>query len=672
MNAQTISCTAQKVSSPQSGSAPDRASPAGGFQAGAVRRALLASLLFLLCVGVDMAGAFRLEPSNVLLSYDIVATDLQGPAGMAIHPHDGLLYVVERNANRIARIRDTALERVVDRDFVVDDDLPDWALAMGRDKDFWTDSQLRAPTDIAFDRHGNMVVAESGQGGRLLEFHYFEQRYLSSRVVLTPWMHGDHSFVGVTFDRDDRLYLTARRARVDTALPTGSALLREVNGDWWMADYGPFSEFASPVVDERGRFLILVDQRSADIVWYERAGQFAIGAMTDLLGIRSAALLSDGTTLAVFEQADGTWSLVTIDPETEVLHEWIGGLPAVGGLCVDPRTDELYLSLSEEGHIARVRRLNPPEPYQPHALEWMLARFRIRYALPPPQWPEFFKRFIHDIGVVEPIDDRTQARSAERRSLTLPEFAEALPLIAARASVTPHPDDPPVDDPIEEIGFVLFLPNKSMFKDGTLTPSVSLFRATHASGRIAYTRFLGGNPMQMLDPQADWDDAPMALVAFPSGFQALDSPFAEEGHVRVYFIGMGIGPDYHILLHQGDPRRGEMLVEGLDGRKTRYRLETFSEAPEAGGHSLLVADARIELPGWRPLADYPLVWTVVLTEPTDMNLRHSMPLDEIFAHDVRVTRSVALPFERRLPRRDLEWRRRLILNAAGYWSSAHF
>ena len=90
------------------------------------------------------------------------------------------------------------------------------------------------------------------------------------------------------------------------------------------------------------------------------------------------------------------------------------------------------------------------------------------------------------------------------------------------------------------------------------------------------------------------------------------------------------------------------------------------------GHTLLVADARIETPGWRPLADYPLVWTVVVHEPIDLNLRHSIPLQEMFAHDVRVATSYAPVFERRTPRRDLEWRRRLILNAAGRWSSAHF
>ena len=640
-------------------------------RAGTTLLIAVAATLSLVWTAVDSAWAFRLEPSNVMLSYDIVATDLQGPAGMALHPRNGLLYVVERDANRVVRIRDKNVERVVDQGFEVDGDLPDWALAMGRDTAFWTESRLRAPTDVAFDARGDMVIAESGEGGRLLEFHDLEQRYTSSRVVITPWMHGEHSFVGVAYDQDDRLYLTARRARADTALPTGSALLRETDGKWWMVDYGPFSEFATPVVEPRGRFLILVDRRSADIVWYERSGQLAIGSMTDLLGLRAAAVLSDGTTLAVLEQQDGTWSLIMIDPEAEMLHEWLGGLPPIGGLCVDPRTDDLYLSLIEDGQVARVRRMNPPED-PPHALEMMLTRFRIRYALPPSQWPEFLKGFIHDIGVVEPIDDRKEARSAERKSLTLPEFAEALPLIAAKARVTPHPDDPPVNDPITEISFVLLLPNKSMFKDGTLTPSVSLFRATHESGHKTWTRFLGGNPQQMLDPEADWDDAPMALVAFPSGFQALDSPFAEEGHVRVYFVGMGLGPDYHILLHQADPTRGEMLVESLGGRKTRYLLETYPEPPDAGGHSLLVADARIETPGWRPLADYPLVWSVVLHEPTDLNLRHSIPLEEMFAHDVRVAKTYAPPFERRLPRRDLEWRRRLILHAAGYWSAAHF
>lgn len=617
------------------------------------------------------AHALRLEPSNVMLSYDVVAVGLEGPAGMAVRPQDGLLYIAERDAGRIARVRDKTVERVVESGFEVDSNLPDWALAMGRDAEFWREPRLREPSGVAFDSNGAMFVAEAGVGGRLLEFPPFEGRTTSCRVLSNPWMHGDYAYGGLAIDTKDTLYLTARRSRTDTALPTGSALLREAEGQWWMVDYGPFSEFAAPVVDTEGRFLLLVDRRSADVVWYHRDQQLAIGSMTDLEGLRHAAVLSDGTTLAALEREDGTWSLVVLDPQIDVLREWVGGLSAIGGLCVDPRTDEVYIALANEGQVARVRRMTAPQGTD-NALDAMYARFRIEKALPPPVWPEFFKTFIEDTGVVEAINDRKQARSPERKSLTLAEFTQAIPLIAGKAKATLLDGQAPVADPVTEVSFVLFLPNKSMFKDGTLTPSISLFFAEHQSGHKTWTRFLGGNPQQGLSPEADWEKAPMALVSFPSGFQALDSPFAEPGHVRVYFVGMGLGPDYHILLHQADPTRGEMLVEGLDGKKARYRLETYGEKAEAGGQTLLVADSRIETPGWRTLAEYPLVWTIVVDEPANLNLRHTIPMEEMFAHDVRAGTSFASVFERKAPRKDLEWRRKLILNAAGRWPSTHF
>ena len=631
-------------------------------------RALLFVTLVMLATVAQ--AVVRLEPSNVMLAADVVAMGLQGPAGMAMDPLSGDLYVAERDGNRISCIRSKEVHVGLDHAFEIDTALPDWAVGMGRTEEFWTEARLRSPVDVSFDRNGVMYVAEAGIGGRLVRFDPGEVPFRTGQIVSTPWLHGDYAYTGIVIDRHDRMFLTARQSRKDTVLPSGSALVRDEEGAWWMMDYGPFSDFAAPVVDADGEFVVLCDRQGADICWYDYAGQVNIGVLEQLYGVRHIAVTQGGCTLATLEKADGSWSVIEVDPNAAVLREWIGGLTALGGMYIDPVSGAVYLSLAAEGKVLRLQRTDVVAAQ--NKLKLMRMNFLRERDLPPTRWPKFFRSFMEELAVIEPIDKRSEARDGVRRSLTLAEFTQAMPVIAGKAAATLLPDQGAVDDPIVDVSFAMFMPNQSMSRRGTLAPSISLFCVRHRSGVKRTTRFMPTRFGQDVQEDMAWEDAPMAFVSFPTGFEAQRSPLADSDMVRVYFLGMGLGPDYHIDLPRLFGGDGLLVVERRDESKVRYRLDPYPEDMEAGGTSVLVANNRIRTPGWYSVSDYPVIWNLVIDQPASLNLRHSFPMEDFLAQEVNLGLRLADSFERTSDREDLRWRRDIILQSAARWGDVHF
>ncbi len=88
---------------------------------------------------------------------------------------------------------------------------------------------------------------------------------------------------------------------------------------------------------------------------------------------------------------------------------------------------------------------------------------------------------------------------------------------------------------------------------------------------------------------------------------------------------------------------------------------------------MLVANNVVKSPGWFAVADYPVVWNIVVDEPASLNLRHSFSMDDFLAHDVQLGGGqVARAFEKTAEREDLRWRREIILQSAARWTDLHF
>ncbi|MBU1692938.1 MAG: hypothetical protein KKC51_03130 [Verrucomicrobia bacterium] len=623
-----------------------------------------------LAVRPGLVPALRLETSRELLAVELEALGLQEPGGLAADPLYGEIYVAERGAHRISLIRDKQSFPVIEGRFAL------VANKQGTPKF----SELDSPCSIAFDAEGRLYVAESRGPARLLRFDPLYEGLRQASVIITPWYEAPQVCTSVTADRDGRLFVTMQNRDQRVVTIFGTVMMRDLKGHWRLVDYGPFADFANAAVDPEGRTLVVGERRNADVSWYDARRQVELRSLEKMEGLRHLAVLSDGTTLASLHRTDGTWSLAEVDGLSGIVWEWVGGLGEIGGLFAHPKTGDVYVALTGEGKIMRVRRLEPrgKPPLTGTPVGRMIRAFELENAIPPPEWPEFFRTFIERLGLVRAVNEHTPRDSARARPhdgipLTIAEFAAAVPVVAAKVRARLVGPDSLESDPVEELSFLLFYPNRSMLTRQTMAPSLSLFWARHRSGRITRSQFLPNKQGHELSEDLSWEELPEMLVSFPAGFYAPDTDLSENNSLlRVYFLGMGLGPDYWIDLDRDDISRSRMVVEKINGKRVDYLLEPYLESPSAGGHTVLVAGLKEVDMGWHDLGQEQIPWKIVLSESPAVRTRHAVDMGTLRTTPMPTQPAMADTYTPQflLPVTDLS--RRLVLRAASRWATEAF
>ncbi|HBA82670.1 MAG TPA: hypothetical protein DCZ95_01125 [Verrucomicrobia bacterium] len=635
-------------------------------------------VLFCWLSSLRLADGLRLEPSKEILSAEVVAVGLSGPAGLAIDQRTGLLYVAEREAGRISMIRDKAAIPVLTDPFQVNDDIPAWAFSVDRTVAFWTEPRFRAPVGLAFDHSGKIYVAEAGHGGRLLSFEPLSDGLKMARAVPTPWIETSYGYTSVAVDEKGRVYTTAQESESGAILSFGSVLVREPDGIWWMIDYGPFAEFSNVSLDSKGSMLVVGEFRGADVGWYDTERQVEVGSMRRVDGLRHTVLLPDGTTLVSLIRDDGTWSVVEVDPLSQNVSEWVGGLTEIGGLTAHPKTGDLYVSLLKEGRVMKFHRLNPQLVADEDKLAMITRAFELEKALPPKEWPDFFRQFIDKLGVIRTVDQRYLDDTAAKMSLakvplTIGEFSAVVPVIAAKVKATLLSAPELEPDPIEEVDFLLFYPNQSVLTQRTIAPSISLFKARHRSGKVVQTRFMPNKAGTSIDENMTWDHMPEVLVSFPSGYYAPDTGLSEQGLVRVYFLGMGLGSDYWIDIQRIHKEKSRMRVETMTGKKLEYKLEPFQSLGKDGSESVLVAGIKAVDMGWFKVGEVPVLWNLINGEGRPFKFKHGIKLADMSGLSLPTEASTAVASaSRQMSNEEVGMYRRLVLRATSRWSKSGF
>ncbi len=624
-----------------------------------------------------------LKQTAEVLSTEVIAAGLHGPAGMATDPKTDRLFVAERMGNRVSVVARTKSAPVLEGEFIIHDEFPAWALPAESDPARWQEPRLREPADLCFDEEGHLFIAEAAAAGRILKFDPLYDGLLYARILGTPWMDHHHGYTGVTIDRKGRLFAVSHRARHPRAMPFGAVLMRDAEAEWRLIDFGPTAHFSNPALGKDGTVLVVAEENRQDVAWYDTFREMEMRGVEGLPGVEHVAVLPDGVTVASIERSDGTWSVVEADPLNRTLIEWVGGLGRIGGLHAHPRRGDVYVSLYEEGKILRVKRLHKTARNRPDILDQLAQDFEMERTLPPRQWPKFFRDFITRLGVIQPANPAPASGggggggfgagdTGAGRSMTLQEFSTAIPVVAARLRarlLSPAELEP---DPIEEINFVIFNPGRSTVTKGTIAPSISLFRAERQSGRVTRTRFLPNEAGTPITEDMDWSSLPDVLVSFPSGYYAKPSPQTDPALVRAYFLGMGLGSDYWLDIHRTNPEESMMVVEKADGTKLEYFLEPYDEDALAGGQSILVAGVKVARQNWPDLGTMPVVHQVALAGGPEVRLKHMLPPDQL---DVRTAEHIGIEAEalRASEResapapRELSFRRRVLLRAASRW-----
>ncbi len=644
------------------------------------------------------APALRINDAGQTFVAETVGSDLVAPAGLAVDPITGRLFVAEKGANRISLLNERARVTVLDQGFTIVSPMPAWALSSTATTARLREPVLRTPEDLDFDRQGRLYVAEGGVHGRLLRFEPFIQGALVASILFTPWSGMPYSYGSVAADNLDRIFVTARKTPGAT-LVFGSVMMCDARGCWFVAGYGPFADFSNVAVDATRSALVVGERRRGDLHWFDPERQAELAALEHLDGLRHVEFWMDGRTLATICREDGTWSLLLVEPLAGTVSELVGGLGPVGGIAVHPYSGEIYITQSEAGTVLRLRPAGEAveEVTGDDYVTQLNRAFEIKHSLPPREWPSFFKSYIDSLDIVDPVDPMpgggtpgtvppaTQPETAadatedslledalthdppRRIPMTLEELVSLVPIAAAKFKAEPMGTNAPAGDPIAEVSFLIFHPNQAQLLQKATVPSVSLFRATHRSGSEAYTKFMPNKDGHILRDDTPAAELPEMLFSFPTGYYMPESSAGEEGMVRVYFLGMGLGPDYWLDIDRTGRAQSRMMVENDDGTKHYYRLQPYPEKRRAGGESVLIAGLEMFSGGWLQVAAQPVLWTFVNSDATEGIIRHWTATMTLDPGNILTAPTVGPAYDGSLAQSEINLCRKLVLRAAARW-----
>jgi len=527
------------------------------------------------------------------------ASGLSGPHGMAFHPQSGELYVVEKEAGRISVIRNGRATPVVETGWTVAPDFPSWAVSDNRSAEFIQDPALHSPGAIAFSPDGHLFVAEDRAYGRILEFIPDESgAFAKAQYVPVPWIDKPFAWDDLAATADGQLIVVGYDHAGDAGLHFGSVLLRDKQGDWWVVDYGPFSQFAAVVLSRNSDILVVCERSKGELVAWDIQRHMVIGTVAESVfqaQAETVTLLKDGAYVVGqiaapgAPPAKGSSRMVRIDPMTSQETDLASGFDRIGGSILEKKTGSIYVSDAAAGTIVKLDP-NPEIIGREYLLQRSLETFEIAQGFTPRTAPVFLNNFISKLGAPPSADQsRTQQGGAEDgqedvlygSSFTLRDLATKIPMVAGKVRTLVEEDDPN-PDPVMQIEFLLLFPAHVVKSTDMATPSLSFFSAVRKSGKMEQSRLLfqGYHAKQRVGDQ--WmlqsDNASIYVPLATCGIER-----KEDGmDLNLAFLGMGFYDDYYLRLVTGKENSGRLMVEGKFGAQSEYNL-SFVDAPRMGG-----------------------------------------------------------------------------------------
>jgi len=596
--------------------------------------ALLAAALP--CVSPAQGGR-----ANYRLARKQLLGGLKAPHGVDVQAKTGDVYFSERDAGTVSMLHPGGSPAVLisDGSFRVDvTDLPKWAISENATEEIWASTSLRKPGPVAVDSEGTIYVAEQLPEGRILAFSPDAGgNYPVARPVPVPWLRQEFQWFDLAVDAHGRFYVTGMDMVGNEALRFGSALMRDVDGDWWVMDFGPFAQFASIVLSAREDVAILGDAQSGTLAWWEVNRHTMAGGSPDTAGngkFQGVSIYPDGSFLLAVSDSPNVSVIRRFDPYSGAQTTCTEAFREVTGIAID-RANVRYLVCDAPAGIlyelkpeAEGLRFNEPIMRQIARSAEGAGGFA-DYAEAPAFMNNFFERLQNVAQDLIPEADGTHGTK-----FTLGDIAGKLPLIAGRIRTTQNIEGIE-DDPIETMEFFLLFPSKMVITDKVVTPSVSFFYAVRKSGKIEQTQpVLRGNVKVMRLSNGKTStigrgESGLMIPVVACGMGERDNGIA----INLSFQGMGVFKDYYVSLFQSGPEQSARIVVRDPGSRTGYITyeATFMEEMDVEGmqgekvtreevSNLLVSGfggGGVSSVGWLRLGQYPASMLVGFGGETD-------------------------------------------------------
>lgn len=555
-----------------------------------------------------------------------LASGLSQPTGVAIHPQTGDIYVSELGANRIVKIGGGD---VLAPNWEMNAYIPKWAIKEGMSLEDWVRPQLDKPGSIAISTNGILYVAEQKPNGRIIGFVPDQEkdgRLDMGTAIPVPWLDQEFQWRQIHVDIYGRLYVAGTDEIGNSFMKLGTCLTRDLNGDWWVLDHGPFAQFNCFALSGTDDFMVLGDMRQGSLTWWELEKHLMLGntPSTTKRGdvLKALSIHPSGAFILGVEHTEShTAELISVQPSTQQQFSLLKGLRSIGAIAIDRKNGRYIVTDPEAGQVLECT-FPSTQRFTDSAIKQIMRSASMYSGLSSAaEAPAFLNNFMEKIAAAA---SSTAAEDATHSiDFNISDIAGKLPVVAGRIRAVTDVEGVE-EDPIDTVEFFILFPSRIVMTEDSVTPSLSFFTATRKSGKVEQTRSVFTNDVAV----HRLSGTNIARVATaPGGLQVpitVCGLSEEDGGISVdlSFLGVGIYQDYFLHLYQGpreqsarlmvpstDEESGfftyeasfmdEATVEGLGGTKKK---EEISNLLVAGFQSGGGANRSV---GWLHIGQYP-------------------------------------------------------------------
>jgi len=491
----------------------------------------------------------ELEPLQIFQQTTTIAEGLRSLDGIALDKETGDLYVSEESAATIVRIKPDGTRKVMfDRQTPVYERN---GLFKKRVKG------LRSPEGLALDKKGNLYVVEDLPGGRLLSYKLADKSAnprVYGMVVPLPLENSTIAWESVDVGPLGELLLAGSTvesfssSKNQGGLFNGTILYRDTDENWWMPMHDTMTSYSAAAFSRDGKVAFFACEISGDVGCLDLQTHTLRTYHADRVfkSPEGLCVLPDGSVLVVEEPG----KVYRVDPLTDRIQFLYDNEHTLESIEWDAANHRLLLTDDQQGSVHALQ-LKEGLDFGLSAKTFRRILFEAQSTpveMIPDTCPDYLARVLK-VGGYNP--------AGSDADLTFEEFARQFCLISIDADAMLLSSARPVEDPIKRIQLVMVAPYLMGIQTGQLLWSSSVFAAVKESGEVLRTQLI---PRQVFGGDLlERSCTPVGgqTVAVPMPFSARVNA---EGIASVNFMGMGVTPDFYLILNTVEPDDSYMVV----------------------------------------------------------------------------------------------------------------
>ncbi len=461
---------------------------------------------------------------------------------------------------------------------------------------------LRSPEGLALDGKGMLYVVEDTPGGRLISFNLVEKAgdsHPGGKVVPMPIANSRFAWESVDVGPSGELlvagstmesFVNEREKEGLFGLFRGAILYRDAQGEWWMTLNHAMASYSAACFSPDGNYAFFACEITGEVGCLDlRSHYLRTSHSSKTFHAPEGLCVLPGGSALVTEEAGKIYRL---DPTCDAVQLLYDNKQTIESAHWDDAHRRLLVTGDQQGSLLSLE-LKAGLGFR--SLEGTIQDILFEeqstpVEMIPDRCPDYLAKVLKLGGYDSYREDGP---------VSFRDFAKKYCLVAIDAETSLLPGRIPVEDPIKRIQFMIVAPYLIGYQEGELIWSSSGFTVVKESGLKVKTGLVKRQIIHGDLLESRFTPMGGQTIALPMPFSARVNT---DGFVSVNFMGMGVTPDFYLVLDTAEPDQSVMVVIQPDGFVQQYEVHL---PPDRDRSHWVIALERKGPDVWRSLSVKP-------------------------------------------------------------------